>query len=136
MISPDLAPRFTGEVVIVSPFLNLLDPDTFPVTVPSAFWTKLLMVGMLSLDAPSEDLFWLDKIRIVPKLSPTDGFFSALDEACSDPGFPKNEKGSCFCLGEVATSTFFAAVNFFCPRRDYLNLLCLRNNSFRFLCRS
>jgi len=75
MISPDLAPRFTGEVVIVSPFLNLLDPDTFPVTVPSAFWTKLLMVGMLSLDAPSEDLFWLDKIRIVPKLSPTDGFF-------------------------------------------------------------
>jgi hypothetical protein len=118
IISPDFTPRFTGEVVIVFPLLNLLDPETFPVTVPSAFWTKLLMVGMFSLAASSTDLFWLDIMRIVPKLSPTGCFLSDLDEACSDTEPPKKENGSYFGFGATVFSTFFAATSFFVPEEE------------------
>ena len=47
--SPDLAPRFTGDVVILVPGRKFSEFDTIPVIDPSAPCLKLLTTGILSL---------------------------------------------------------------------------------------
>ena len=108
-ISPDLAPFFTGDVVILVPLRKFLELLIVPVIDPSAFCLKLLTTGTLLAAAG----FFAPPKEKAGDFAAGLGLTTALVAAAGLRLDPKREKVGLFCAGLDGGASTFGATTFF-----------------------